>query len=205
MESGENLLCTFFARVGVALFDDLRIVFNDGGKHLLRQDIFPEVGGLQAVGVDRIACALLIALIEGQKPRAFAGKPCAELDIAVVHGEVNHTALELKEQFFWVAVGLVLLNGVEHILSGEAVLQLAGHYGQAIDEYAQIEGEARMIRRILKLTGDAEDILRETHLRGVIAFGRELKKGVEAGRAVLEALAKHIHHTPTRYLTLKPV
>lgn len=138
MKTGEYLLCTFFARVGVGLFNDLRIIFNDNGKPFLRQDIFPEVGGLQAVGIDGIACALPVALIKGQKPRTLAGKLRAELDIAVIHGEVNHAALELKKQFLRVAVGLVLFDGVEHILLGEAVLQLAGHHGQAIDEQAQI-------------------------------------------------------------------
>ena len=200
METGEYLLRAFFARVGIGLFNDLRIIFNDNGKPLLRQDLFPEIGGLQAVGIDGIACALPIALVERQKPRTLAGKLRAELDITVIHGKVNHAALELEKQFFRVAVGLVLFDGVEHVLLGEAVLQLAGHHGQTVDEQAQIEGKARMVGRILKLPGDAEDILRKTLLRGFVAFGRKLKKASKLAGPCLNPL-RSTSTTPRRAIS----
>ena len=205
MEARENLLGALLARVGVGLFDHLRVVLDDIGKAFLAQNVFPQVGGFQAVGVDGVARALILSLVEGQEPRTFAGKLGAELDIAVVHGKVNHTALELEEQFLGVAVGLILLDGVVDILLSEAVFQLAGQHRQAVDEHAQVEGEARLIGRVLELAGDAENVLRETRLRGLVAFGRKLEKGVEAGRAVLEAFSEHIHHTPACYFALKPV
>ena len=205
VEAGENLLGAFLAAVGVGLFDHLRVVLNDIGKAFLAQDIFPQVGGFQAIGIDGIARALVAALVEGQEPRTLAGKLGAELDIAVVHGKVDHAALELEEQFLGVAVGLVLLDGIKDVLLGELVFQLAGEHGQTVDEHAQVEGEARLVNRILELAGHAENILREARLGGLVAFGGKLEEGVEAGRAVLEALAEHIHHATACYFALEPV
>ena len=59
----------------------------------------------------------------------------------VVHGKMNDAATELEEQLTRVAVALVLLDGVVHRLLGEAVLELEGGDGQAVDEQAQVEGK----------------------------------------------------------------
>ena len=59
----------------------------------------PEVVGLQAVGIGRVAGAVVPALVERQEP----GRPCPSAAVhmrtsLVVHGEVDDAAAELEEQ-----------------------------------------------------------------------------------------------------------
>jgi len=51
---------------------------------------------------------------------------------------VHHAAAELEQALARVAVALVLLDGVLDRLLGEAVLQLEGGDGQAVDKQAQV-------------------------------------------------------------------
>ena len=58
----------------------------------------------------------------------------------VVHGKMHDAAPKLEEQLARVAVAFVLLDGVFDGLLGQAVLELKGGDGQAVDEQAQIQG-----------------------------------------------------------------
>jgi ABC-type Fe2+-enterobactin transport system substrate-binding protein len=96
----------------------------------------------------------------------------AEPDLLIVHREVGEAAAELKEQLAGVAVSLVLLDGVVDRLLREIVLQLERADGKAVDEEGQIEGEARLVLGVAKLTDDAEDIGGVPLDSGRIARGR---------------------------------
>jgi hypothetical protein len=127
----------------VLLDDDLGVVLDDVGQTVLGEDLRPEVVGLEADGVGRVAGAVVPALVEGEEPGVGAFELGAHLDRLVVDGEVDEAAFELEKEVAGVAVGLVLLDGVGDGLLGEAVLELEGGDGEAVDEEGEVERELR--------------------------------------------------------------
>lgn len=95
--------------------------------------------------------AVLVALVEGQKPALLALQAGAELNLRIVHGEVNYTARELEKQLLRIAVMLILIDGVIHILLGQLVFQLEGDDRQTVDEDAQIQRQLRGVGRKMEL------------------------------------------------------
>ncbi len=65
-----------------------------------------------------------IALVEGQEPRGLAFELGANVNLAVVDGEVNDAAAKCEERLAWIAVAPVLLYRVRNGLFGKAVLEL---------------------------------------------------------------------------------
>ena len=63
-----DLRLLFPARLLVLLLDDLGVVLKNVGQAVAGQDFFPEVVGLQPIRVGRVACAVVPAAVEGQKP-----------------------------------------------------------------------------------------------------------------------------------------
>ena len=110
------------------------------GEHPL-----PQVVGLEAVGVRRVAGAVVPALVEGQEPGRLAFEARAEPHLVVVDGEVGQAAAEREERLARAAVALVLLHGVADGLLGQAVLQLECGDGQTVDEQAQVERELGVV------------------------------------------------------------
>ena len=105
--------------------------------------LFPEIVGLEAVRVRRVARAVVVAIIEGYEPRALARKLSCTSAPALIHREVHHAAAELEQSLARVAVVLVLQDGVLDRLLGEAVPQLEGGDRQTADEQAQVERASR--------------------------------------------------------------
>ena len=176
----------------VLLLHDLGVVLQDvrqpgGGEHLA-----PEVVGLEAVGVGRVARAVVVALVEGQEPGAGTGQLGTHAHLAIVHGEVDDAAAELEEPLAGVAVAPVLLHGVIDGLLGEAVLQLEGGDRQAVDEQAEVEGAARLVHAVGELAGDREAVLGVQRLGSGVARRRRAVEQVEVDGPVLHALAQHI-------------
>jgi hypothetical protein len=180
------------ARARILLLDDLRVILEDvgqtrGGEHLL-----PEVGGLQAVRVGRVAGAVVVTLVERQEPRTPAAQLGAHPHLAVVDREVHHAAAELEQPFARVAVAPVLLDGIVDRLFGEAVLQLESGDRQAVDEQAQVERAARRVAAVGELARDREAVLRVPRRGpGVARRGRAVEQ-VEVQRPVRHALAQHV-------------
>ena len=87
-------------------------------------------------------------LLNGRNHERLALELGADPHLAVVHGEVHHAAAELEQQLARIAVALVLLDGILDGLLGEAVLQLEGGDGQAVDEQAEVEGAAAVSSRL---------------------------------------------------------
>src|SRR5690606_31780282 len=148
--------------------------------------------------------AVVPALVEGQEPRALALQVRAEAHLVVVHGEVHHAAAELEELLARVAVSLVLLDRVLHRLLGQAVLQLEGGDGQAVDEEPQVQRALRLVAAVAKLPGDAEAV-------GGVALGglhvagrRRAVEEIEVVRPVLEPVPEHVDRAALRDLALEP-
>ena len=128
----------------------------------------------------------------------------AEAHLVIIHREVHDAAAELKEPLAWLPVALVLLHGIGHGLLGQAVLQLEGGDGQAVDEEAQVEGQGVPIAAVAQLPGDAETVLRITLAGDCIAGRGRPVKEVELVRPVLDAVAQHVDHPALADLPLQP-
>ena len=136
--AGPYLLPLPVAGLVVPRLQKLGVVLDDVGEPAAGEDLLPQVVGLEAVRVRRIAGAVVPPPVEGQEPRRLGLKLRAEPHLVVVDGEMRQAAAELKELLPRIAVPLVLLDGVFHRLLGQAVLQLEGGDGQAVDEQAQV-------------------------------------------------------------------
>ena len=70
--AGPDLRPPLLARPLILGFDDLGVVLQDVRQAGGGEDALPQVIGLEAVRVGRVAGAVVPALVEGQEPRAFA-------------------------------------------------------------------------------------------------------------------------------------
>ena len=192
MRARKDLLVLCFAGFLVLFLDQGGIVFDNAGKHLLSENPLPQVIRHQAVRVGRIACAVLVSLVEGQKPAFFSLQACAELYLRIVHRKVNHAARELEQELLGAAIMLILIDRVIHVLFGELVFQLEGDHRQAIDENAQVQRQLGCVGGEVQLARDAEYVL-GMQLRGggVVHAGRHVEQH-KAGRVDLYAPAQHI-------------
>ena len=191
------------ARLLILGLDDLRVVLQDVGQPAAGEQTPPEVVGLEAIGVWRIACTVVPALVEGQEPRAFAPEVRAELHLVVVHREVHHAAAELEELFAGVAVALVLLHGVFDRLLGEAVLQLERGDRQTVDEEPEVERALGLIAAVAELTRDGEAVLRVAFSGDGVAGRRRAVEEFDVMRSVLDTLAEHVDHAALADLALE--
>ena len=165
----EDLQRLFAAGAFILFLHDLGVVLKDVCQPCAGEDLAPEVVGLQAVRVGRIARAIVVALVERQEPGVLALKVRAEAHLLLVHSKVHQAAAELEEQLARVAVALVLLHRVVYGLLGEAVLEFEGRNGQAVDEQGEVEGKLGLVPAVAELLRDAEDIGGETLDRPGIA------------------------------------
>ena len=126
MIAWEDLGSLLFARLVVLTLDDLGVILKDVGQSLGSENPFPEVIRLESVGIGRIARPIVPPLVERQEPRALALQVGAKPDLMIVHGEVSNATAKLEDEFAWVAVTLILLDGIFDGLLGEAVLEFKG-------------------------------------------------------------------------------
>ena len=115
-----------------------------------------------------------------------------ELHLVVVHGEVGQAAAQLKELLTGVSVALVLLDGIIHRLLRQAVLQLEGGDGQAVDEQAQVQGKLGLIPAVVELPRHAEAVLLVLDPGLLVPRRRRAVEQVNLVRSVLDALAEHV-------------
>ena len=183
--------------------DDLGVVLDDVGEAVAGEHLLPQVVGLQAVRVRRVARGVVPATVEGQEPRRFALQMGAEADLVVVDGEVDEAAPELEQFFLRVAVAPVLLNRVGHRLLGEAVLELEGGDGQAVDEEAEVEGKLGVVAAVAELARDAEPV-QVVEGRCLLVAGRGgAVEEVEVVGAVVDAASQHLDSAAPRDLALE--
>jgi hypothetical protein len=116
---------------------------------------------------------------------------------------VHHATSELKEFLPRVAVALVLFDGVCHRLLGQAVLQLEGRHGHAVDEEAHVQRALSLVAAVAELARDAEAV-------GLVLFGglEVTRRGraveeVEVMRPVLESMAQYVDRAALGDLALQ--
>ncbi len=187
--AGEDLLISLATGAIVLFLHHLGIVLQDVGQSFWREDILPQVVGLDAVRVGRIACAVVVAFVEGQEPGVVAFEVSAHLYGLVVHGEVHCAAAELEEKLSWISIPFVLLHCVLNGLFGQAVLQLEGGHRQAVYEQAKVEGALSLVFAVVQLPGNAEDIGSEELCCHFISGRRSAVEKVNLGRAVMDAIS----------------
>ena len=128
----------------------------------------------------------------------------AEMDFVLVHREVGDAAAKLEELLARVAVLLVLLHGIAHCLLGEAVLELEGEDGKAVDEESDVEGMLGIVLTIVELTGDGEAILLEALLGLLVLRRGGSVEEVEFVRPVPDAIAEDVDGAALGNLSLQP-
>jgi hypothetical protein len=68
MKSWENLFRCFFTGFRMFFFNDLGVVFDDGGQTMRCQQSLPKVVCFDAVWIGGISGAVVPSLITGEKP-----------------------------------------------------------------------------------------------------------------------------------------
>ena len=66
--AGKHLAALLLARLRILSLDDLGVIFEDVGQPRRGEHLFPQIVGLEALRVGRIARAVVVALVEGQEP-----------------------------------------------------------------------------------------------------------------------------------------
>ena len=102
----------------IAFFDDACEVFDDVGQAAFGQHLTPEVIGLDAARILRVAGAVVPSAIERQEPAFLPGKLAAHPHLTVVDREVNGAAAGTEDELSWVTVGFVLRLGMGDGLAG---------------------------------------------------------------------------------------
>ena len=145
-------------RVGRLAFQQHEVL-DDASQALLAEHLFPQIRRLVAIGVGRIALALVVALVEGQEeggaPRQFGGHE----HLVGVHGHVHQGPAELQQRLAGIApFAVLLLAVVARGLAGPGVLELNRDQRQAVEEEHHVDLFGRVRLRITDLAGDAEDV-----------------------------------------------
>ncbi len=109
---------------------------QDVQKTVPLQNFFPQVGGLIAVGILRVARATSAALVKGQEVGTAARQAGGHIDLVGIDGEMDQRALlELEDQVGWIAVVLVLRDRIAPGLGRHGVLEF--HRGDRDSVQAQ--------------------------------------------------------------------
>ena len=202
MVAGPDLGLLLAPGLVVFRLDHLGVVLQDVRQALAREYPAPQVVGLDPVRIGRIAGAVIPSAVERQEPRCLAFQVGAETDLIVVHGEMRHTAAELKQLLPRVAVPLVLLDGIIGGLLRQAVLQFEGEHGQAVDEQYDIQSPLGFVAAVAQLPGDRKAVLTEPLLGLLVAGGRGAVEEVQVERTVLDAMAEDFNGPSPADLTL---
>src|ERR1051326_2154797 len=107
MVTRPNLKCLFLSGLMVLGLNYLRVVFEYVGETSPRQDSLPQEVGFDSVGIGRVTGAVIPALIERQKPRAFAFKMRTEAYFLIVDREMSYAPAEFEKLFARIAIALV--------------------------------------------------------------------------------------------------
>ena len=156
---------------------DVDEAVQDVEPGVLGPDALPQVGGLVAVRVRRVALAEVVAEVERQEPRRLALELGRHRDRIGIHREVDERAAA-ERHVLRVAVVAVLLDRVLDVLAGEMVLQLRRRDRDAVEEQAEVE---RLVR-----VGVERELARDGQAVGVVV-GHQLRRDPERGLAVGEA------------------
>ena len=156
---------------------DMDEAMQDVEPRVLGPDPLPQVGGLVAVGVRRVALAEVVAEVERQEPCRLALELGGHRDGIRVDGEMHERAPPERD-VLRIAVVAVLLDRVLDVLAGEVVLQLRRCDRDAVEEEAEIDRLVRIgIERELSCDGQPVGVV----------VGDQLRRDAECGLAIREA------------------
>ena len=143
-----NLAC-----VGVFSFlrFDIYEPLNEEGDLILRPDIFPHIGNIDAgLTVMRIPFAKLIAYVEGIEEGILANQFGAEIDLIQIHSECRkHTDLFFEETSGAVALILILLDCILVVLPGSIALQFYGKNGDTVQKQHKVNALIALVVYLL--------------------------------------------------------
>ena len=132
-------------------------VLKEVENAIARPDLFPEIGGGEAVPGVGVARAIFRAAIEGNETRGCAFEFGGEINNIGVHREVGETAAEGEERFARITVLPILADGVLHGLTRERIFEFNGEDGQAVEEESGIEA-VLILLTVFQLAHDAEEV-----------------------------------------------
>ena len=185
-------------------FHHLSVVLQEVRQALAGQHFAPQIAGLDAARVGRIARPVVPAAVEGQEPRRLAPEMGAETHLRLVHREMGDAAAKLEQLLARVAILPVLPDRVVHRLLGEVVLHLEGDDRQAVDEERDVERPLRLVSTVAKLPGHDEAVPLEAVPRLLVAGRRGAVEQVEVVRAVPDAVAQHLDRAPLGNFAMQP-
>ena len=116
---------------------------------------------------------------------------------------MRQAATKLEELLAGVAVPFVLLHRVVNRLLGQAVLQLEGGDGQAVDEQTQVQRELGFVPAVAELPGHAEAVLPVEEPGPLVSRRRRAVEQVDLVRPALDPLAQHVNRAPLGDLALQ--
>ena len=97
-----------------------------------------------AVGIGRVALAVVVAPVEGQKDRLLARQLGGHEDVIGIDGEVHDAAAQSCSSGSWLLSPLfILAHGVVDRLPGPGVLEFDGGDGQPVDEEHHVDRSCR--------------------------------------------------------------
>ena len=141
----------------------LGVVLEDVRQALAGQHLAPQVVGLDAARVGRVAGAVVPAPVEGQEPGRLPIEVRAEQRLALVDGEVGPRSGRNSNSFS---------RGLRSCSTASAAVCLVrlffkfeGGDRQAVDEQADVERPLRLVAAVAKLPHDGEAVLLEVFLR----------------------------------------
>ena len=207
MIAGPDLLPPVTAGAGAAARARRRrkqgIVLHNIGQTVPRQRVLPQVIGFDAVGVGRVARAVIPALVERQKYRGLASQFGTEQRLLIVNGKVRQAATQAEQRLPRIPVVPVLRHRIGGGLLGEAVFQLGGDDRQPVDEQTQVQG-FRIAAAVAQLAGYGKAVLLIARRRRIVA---RRGAGVVQGNVILPVLyafTQHINDAATVHLLLQP-
>ena len=145
-------------RLSIDFLDHLRIILQNIRQRFLGQNLFPEIIGLDAIRIGRIACTVIVPLVEWQKPGRLTAQPCTHFHLVVIDRKMYCTSLEVKDQLLRVAVVHVLIDRIIDILFGQSVLQFECSDWQAVYKDCQIQSQSGKFLGIGHLPRDTENV-----------------------------------------------
>ena len=192
------------ARPDAVLLVLLRIVLQDVGKAAAGKHLPPEIVGLDAIGIRRIARAVIHPLVERQKDRLLALQVRAEHSLAVVQSKMSKTATLGKKLLPRVSVILILTDGIMDGLLGETVLELKSRHRQPVHKQRNVKRKPSVGTAITKLTSNRKPIgiKKLRSLRIPQRRRRKIKLNVMLPMA--DPIPQHIHRPPLVNLTTNP-
>jgi len=182
----------FGERIALFAVEPYEVLYQVG-EASFAQDLFPEIGAFVAVGIGRIAFAVVVPFVERQKIGLPARQFRRHIDFVGIDGEMDDTPSETQQRLFGVALFAVLFLAVKAgVLPRPGVFELHRDDGNAVDEEHHIDLFTRVGERIGHLPRHAELVAVEApaHFGGARRQRRYEHQG-EMGVFHLQTLAQY--------------